>query len=321
VAQGHVRPAARPDPRQLGLVVQLLRPQLVGPHAGSVYDVGRADVEPRAALAVVHLHALRPAVALEQAGHVQPVGAHRAEALGLAEHGQDEPDVVGLAVVEQVAAGRLAIAQRRQQVEHLLPGDHAMALRAPRFLAGDFGRGCRLRAELGGRLRPAALGAERSRALAAARAAAPTLDRHHVVQVQTDADEPVGAGAFERRDDERERPHEVRRELDHQLALEQRLADQPEVEVLQVAKAAVDELARAAGGPRGVVVALQQRDAVAARGGVERNAGAGDPAADDHHVELLLAERAKRLAALDHARSLAEPERQAGALRARRARL
>jgi len=38
-------------------------------------------------------------------------------------------------------------------------------------------------------------------------------------------------------------------------------------------------------------------------------AGAGDPAADDDHVELLLAERAKRLAALDHARSLAEPER------------
>jgi hypothetical protein len=41
----------------------------------------------------------------------------------------------------------------------------------------------------------------------------------------------------------------VRREPDHELALEQRLAHEAEVEVLQVAQAAVDELARPARGP------------------------------------------------------------------------
>ncbi len=56
-------------------------------------------------------------VALEQAGHVDAVGAHRAEALGLAEHRQHEAHVVGLAVVEQVAARRLARGERRQQLE------------------------------------------------------------------------------------------------------------------------------------------------------------------------------------------------------------
>ena len=70
--------------------------------------------------------------------------------------------------------------------------------------------------------------------------------------------------------------HQVRRERGVDLALEQRLAHQPEVEVLQVAQAAVDELARARRGAGGEVGPLHQRDRVAARGGVERDAGAGD---------------------------------------------
>ena len=98
----------------------------------------------------------------------------------------------------------------------------------------------------------------------------------------------------------------MRRQLDHQAALEQRLADQPEVEVLQVAQAAVDELARAAGGAGGEVVALQQGHAVAAAGRVECDARAGDPAPDDGDVELLLREGGQGLAALDHERSVAE---------------
>ncbi len=91
--------------------------------------------------------------------------------------------------------------------------------------------------------------------------------------------------------DKRQRMHEVRRERDHQLALEQRLAHEPKVEVLQVAQPAVNELARAARCTRGEVRALQQRDAVAARGRVERDARAGDAAADDDHVELVLGQR------------------------------
>ena len=111
------------------------------------------------------------------------------------------------------------------------------------------------------------------------------LDGHHVVEVQTDADEPVGTGAAEGGHDQRQRADEVRGERDEDLALEQRLADQPEVEVLEVAKAAVDELARPARRPAGVVATLEQGDAVAARRGVEGDAGAGDASADDGDVE------------------------------------
>ena len=76
----------------------------------------------------------------------------------------------------------------------------------------------------------------------------------------------------EGRHEERRRVDEVGRELDQQLALEQRLADQAEVEVLQVAEAAVDHLRGAARGALAEVVALEQRDRVAARGRVERHA-------------------------------------------------
>ena len=123
------------------------------------------------------------------------------------------------------------------------------------------------------------------------RRAAHAVDRHHVVGVEAEPDHPVQPRAVEGGDDEAQRPHQVRRQVDVDLALQQRLADEPEVEVLQVAQAAVDELARARGGPGRVVGALDQRHAVAARGRVERDARAGDPAADDEHVERLGGER------------------------------
>jgi hypothetical protein len=94
----------------------------------------------------------------------------------------------------------------------------------------------------------------------------------------------------------------VGREPDHQRALEERLSDQPEIEVLEVAQAPVDELRRPPGGPRGEVRALHQRHAVAAGGSVERHAGAGDPPAHHGQIETLLGERAQRDVARDHAR-------------------
>ena len=73
----------------------------------------------------------RAAALLQQADGLEPVGEDGAEALGLGQHGQDQPGVVGLAVVEEVAAGRRAVGQRGQQLEDLRPGDHAVAGRAP----------------------------------------------------------------------------------------------------------------------------------------------------------------------------------------------
>jgi hypothetical protein len=90
-----------------------------------------------------------------------------------------------------------------------------------------------------------------------------------------------------RGDEKRGRVDEVGRELDHQLALHQRLPDEAEVEVLQVAEAAVDHLRGAAGGADGIVAALQEGDRVSAGGGVEGDAGAGDAAADHDHLEAL----------------------------------
>ena len=120
---------------------------------------------------------------------------------------------------------------------------------------------------------------------AAGSAAAADRRRHHVVHVEPDPDEPVRPSAVERRHDERQRLDEMRGELDHQPALEQRLADEPEVEVLQVPQAAVDELRGPAARPRREVRLLDERDAVPAGRGVERHAGAGDPAPNDHDVE------------------------------------
>jgi hypothetical protein len=96
--------------------------------------------------------------------------------------------------------------------------------------------------------------------------------------------------------------HQVRRQVHEQRALEQRLAHQPEVEALEVAQAAVDELRRAARRAGRIVLALDESHAVAARRRVERDARAGDPAADHDHVEAVRPEGAQCLVAADHGR-------------------
>ena len=87
--------------------------------------------------------------------------------------------------------------------------------------------------------------------------------------------------------EERHRPDQVRRQPgQQQAALLQRLADQAEVEHLQVAQAAVDQLAAARAGAGGEVALLEQGGGEAAGDRVERDPGADDAAADDEHVEL-----------------------------------
>ncbi len=81
---------------------------------------------------------------------------------------------------------------------------------------------------------------------------------------------------------------EVRRELLHeQLALVERLAHEPEVELLEVAQPAVDELAGAARRAGGEVALLDQRHGEAATGRVQGGATARHAAADHEDVELL----------------------------------
>jgi len=94
------------------------------------------------------------------------------------------------------------------------------------------------------------------------------------------------------------------REPDEQLALQQRLSHQPQVEVLQVAQASMDELRGAAAGPGGEVGLFDQRNAVAAGGRIEGDAGAGDPAPDHDDVKALAGQRLDRALPGDHPCSL-----------------
>ena len=76
----------------------------------------------------------------------------------------------------------------------------------------------------------------------------------------------------------------MRRERQQPRALGERLADEPEAELLEVAKAAVDQPRRARRRPGGDVVLLDERGPHPARDGVEEGAAADDAAADDDDV-------------------------------------
>ena len=108
------------------------------------------------------------------------------------------------------------------------------------------------------------------------------------------------AVAGEDRDQERQHAHEVRRVAQRDLALGERFVDE-----------ARPRAAAGSGCPPctsfddfdDVPDAKSSRSTSAVRrpaaGGVERDAGAGDAAADDEHVELLVAEAAERVGALE----------------------
>ena len=70
----------------------------------------------------------------------------------------------------------------------------------------------------------------------------------------------------------------------------ERLAHQPEFQLLEVAQPAVEHLRRAARGAGSEVARLDQGDLEPARGGIQGAPGAHHAAADDHDVELLGAE-------------------------------
>ena len=133
----------------------------------------------------------------------------------------------------------------------------------------------------------ARLQAERVDRLQHAIALAVPAGRQPVVEREADAhlDEAARGVAVDRHQ-ERQRPHQVRGQSPERLALAQRLAHEPEVEQLEVAQAAVDELGGARGGGGGEIALLDQRDRQPAQRQVARGAGAGHAAADDDDVVL-----------------------------------
>ena len=228
-------------------VVQLLGPDPVRPHAGRVHDVRRPRSRSarRVSCSSHTTPAALPAL-LDQLDDRRAVHAHRAEALRLAEHRQHQPRVVGLAVVEEVRGGRVARRERRDQLQHLV---------ARRSCGG--GRGSSTRRP---RAPPRAAARRRARGLRSDITSymfSPTPMRRSR-RAPSNAGTRNGSG-FTRCG--------ASRTISWRST--QRLAHQPEVEVLQVAQAAVDHLRRAARGAAREVVALDERDREPARGGVE----------------------------------------------------
>ena len=133
---------------------------------------------------------------------------------------------------------------------------------------------------------------------------------HRVVHDQPGADIRPLDHVLGQRVQERHRLGQVRADLgEHQFAFPQRLADQPELEHLQIPQAAVEQLGRPGRGAGGQVPRLDQRDGQPAGDGVERRAGADDAAADHHDVERLPAEP------LEAGRPLGRAEPGAGVVR------
>ncbi len=108
-----------------------------------------------------------------------------------------------------------------------------------------------------------------------------------VVEKHTGTD--VGAlVVFAQREEERCRPHEVRRDgFDEHPALAQRLAHEGEIELLEIPEPAMDQLRGSARGSGGEVAFLDEAYTQPTRRGIESDPGPGDTAADHHEVEGL----------------------------------
>src|SRR5262249_38896507 len=100
-----------------------------------------------------------------------------------------------------------------------------------------------------------------------------------------------------RRHDHAERRGAVRRGAAKDLSFVGRFAHEADVALLEIADAAVDQLRAAARRARRAVGAPDERGGDAAEGGVARDAGAGDAAADDEEVDRLPGKRGQRLLA------------------------
>src|SRR5207244_3778357 len=111
-------------------------------------------------------------------------------------------------------------------------------------------------------------------------------------QEVAEADPRFGEGAVHRRHravecgDKRYRADEMRRRAVHEdVPLAGRLPGDAELTLAQIAQTAVSELAAPAARSVGQVAALDEHRLEAARRRIERHAGSGDTATDDHNID------------------------------------
>jgi hypothetical protein len=227
------------------------RLRLVGPHPGGVDDLPGADLDRPVVLQVPDGGPGDPLALPQEAGHPGPGGHQRAEVRRRAGDVHGVPGVVHLAVVVPDRADQRVLAQRRRGPQRAPPGQ----VPVPRQPALRPGRG---------------------------------RGRHHVVEHDPGADVRALPDPVLQRVEEGQRPGQVRGQLaDDQAALPQRLVHQPEVQHLQVAQAAVQQLAGPARRAAGEVAPVDQADPEAAGGGVEGSSRAHHATTHDQDVELL----------------------------------
>ena len=221
---------------------------LVGPHAGGVDDDSGADVE-------------APSVGVD-GGPIDLAGGVLGEG--------DDPAAVGHGgAVDSSGAGD------REHQPGVVGGGVVVQVAAGEAVAGD-GR------EVG----EGGVGLEPLVQPADAEAAGEVVHPHRRAERPGDParDDAVPG---QDRDQERQELDEVRRVAAQPLALVERLVDEADIALLEVAQPPVDELGALRRRAAGEVLGLDEGGAQAAGGGVEGDPDAGDAAADDEHVERL----------------------------------
>jgi hypothetical protein len=78
------------------------------------------------------------------------------------------------------------------------------------------------------------------------------------------------------------------------ITFTQRLTNESEIAIFQIAKASVDDACRARRGSGGEVALFEQQNALASAGQLPCNGNSIDPAADHSHVKVFALERRSR---------------------------
>ena len=221
---------------------------LVGPHAGRVDHDPGPDLQVAVVLQVARADAHDSLALTQEAGHPDPGRDVRAVAGRRPGHRHHQAGVVDLAVVVADRPGDLVGLEVRRDPGHLAAEQVPVPGHAHLVLAEH---------------------------------------RHRVVEGQAGADVRALPATMGERVEERHRTHEVRRQPgEQQPSLRQRLAHQTEVQHLQVAQAAMDELAAAAAGAAGQVALLQETGVEPTGDRVERGAGTDHTPADHEDIKL-----------------------------------
>src|ERR1700736_6720998 len=87
------------------------------------------------------------------------------------------------------------------------------------------------------------------------------------------------------RQNETKRADDVGRDLPEDLALDQRLSDQPELVIFQVSQAAMNQLRRPRRRPAGQIIHFTKKNRITPARRIARDTAAVDAATDDSEVE------------------------------------